>query len=127
MCGQIRGRESAENYLKTILLLREELGEVRSVDVAHALGVSKPSVCNAVKKLRDEGLVVMDEKHSLVLTKTGLETAVDVFERHATLEKFLTTVLKLDKKTAHSDSCRLEHLASAEMLEKMKELCNSRQ
>ena len=113
-------RESAENYLKAILILHEKLGDVRSVDVANELGVSKPSVSIAVKKLRSEGLVEMDENHNLVLTKDGLEYATSIFERHVVLEKFLTDVLDIDAKIAHSDSCRLEHVVSTEILDKIK-------
>ena len=115
-------RESAENYLKAILILYEKFGYVRSIDVANELGVSKPSVSIAVKKLRSEGLVEIDEKYNLILTKDGLEYATSIFERHVILEKFLANVLEIDTKTAHNDSCRLEHVISAETLNKLKEI-----
>ncbi|QIB70789.1 metal-dependent transcriptional regulator [Aminipila butyrica] len=114
-------RESAENYLKTILLLQSELGEVRSIDVANALGVSKPSVSNAIKKLRREGLVVMAENYNLLLTEDGFKYATTIFERHQIIEKFLTDNLGIDRKTAHKDSCHMEHLLSPETLSKIKE------
>ena len=120
MSKQLRIRESAENYLKAIYILRDRLGEVRSVDVATELGVSKPSVSVAVKKLRNDGLVNMDENHYLLLTKEGLEYAAYIFGRHVILEEFFTDVLEIDKKTAHNDSCRLEHIVSSEMLSKIK-------
>ena len=118
----MRVRESAENYLKTILTLQKRFGEVRSIDVANELNVSKPSVSNAVKKLRAEGLLDMNENRSLVLTSTGYEYAISVFERHVVIEKVLTEVLGIDEKTAHTDSCRLEHLVSRETFIKIKEL-----
>ena len=117
-------RESAENYLKTILILHKKYGEVRSIDVANELGVSKPSVSIAMKKLRNEGLVSMDENRNLVLTEAGLEYATAIFERHEVLEKFLTDVLNVDEETAHNDSCRLEHLVSAETLNRVREICD---
>ena len=117
----MRVRESAENYLKTILTLQKKLGEVRSIDIAGELEVSKPSVSNAVKKLRAEGLVDMNGNHSIVLTNAGLEYALSIFERHVVIEKFLTYVLGIDEKTAHADSCRLEHSVSRQTFEKMKE------
>ena len=122
MNGQGRLSESAENYLKTILLLQHRLGVVRCIDVASELGVSKPSVSIAVKKLRSEGLADMDESRNLVLTPLGLAHASAVWERHVLLQTFLTDVLQIDEETAHSDSCRLEHVVSAEMLHKIKEL-----
>ena len=117
----MKNRESSENYLKAILILQEKLSEVRSVDVAKKLGVSKPSVSNAVKKLCDEGLVEFGENHNLLLTEEGLEYAASIIERHVVLERFLTDVLEIDEKTAHDDSCRLEHVVSAEVLDKLKE------
>ena len=118
----MRVRESAENYLKTILAVQKRFGEVRSIDVAKELNVSKPSVSNAVKKLRAEGLLDMNENRSLVLTSAGYEYAISVFERHVVIEKVLTEVLGIDEKTAHTDSCRLEHLVSRETFIKIKEL-----
>ena len=106
--------ESTENYLKTILILQHQLGQVRSIDVAKALNVSKPSVSNAVKKLRNEQLVEVDACRHLILTAKGYQYASSVFERHLIIERFLTDVLSVDEKTAHNDSCRLEHLVSSE-------------
>ena len=47
--------ESAENYLEAILMLQEEKGYVRSVDIAARLDVTKPSVSFAMKRLRENG------------------------------------------------------------------------
>lgn len=114
--------ESAENYLKTILILRNRQGAVRSADVARALGVSRPSVSNAVKKLRENGLVDMDESRMLVLTERGLARAATILERHAEIERFLTRILEVDGEIAHHDSCRLEHRLSTETFEKIKQI-----
>ena len=43
---------SGEDYLEAVLVLQKEKGMVRSVDVARHMGVSKPSVCHAVAKMR---------------------------------------------------------------------------
>ena len=44
--------ESGEDYLEAILVLRQEHGIVRSIDVAQYLGFSKPSVSRAVSILK---------------------------------------------------------------------------
>ena len=45
---------SGEEYLETILVLwNKQNGEVRSIDVARELNVTKPSVSNAMKILRE--------------------------------------------------------------------------
>ena len=117
----MRARESAENYLKTILILQKKNGEFRSIDIANELVVSKPSVSVAVKKLRKEGLVTMDTSHNLTLTEDGIEYAASILERHMVIEKFFTEVLNITEETAHCDACRLEHLISVDTFNKLKE------
>ena len=53
-------QESAENYLEAILVLANSLGQVRSIDIANALKYTKPSVSYAMKRLRENGYVLMD-------------------------------------------------------------------
>lgn len=113
--------ESTENYLKTILVIQKRLGKVRSIDVANELGVSRPSVSKAIKKFREEGLVIVDKNSNLILTDKGLQCATSVLERHAEIEKYLIEVLDVNPQTAHNDSCRLEHILSPETLTKFRE------
>lgn len=122
----MKSRESAETYLKAIFLLRQKLGHVRSIDVANDLGVSKPSVSVAVKKLCNEGLLTMDCDRNLILTEDGLKYAASIFERHAVIENFLTDILDVGKENAHKDACRLEHLVSQETFSKIKEACGEK-
>lgn len=44
---------SGEDYLEAVLILQKKMGEVRSVDVARYVGVSKPSVRYAFGFLAD--------------------------------------------------------------------------
>ncbi|MFQ9985380.1 MAG: metal-dependent transcriptional regulator [Lachnospiraceae bacterium] len=116
--------ESAENYLETILMLRERNGMVRSVDVANELGFSKPSVSVAMKKLRNSELVRVDEDGFLFLTKEGQEIAERVYEKHKLLSNWLIS-LGVEKKIATEDACRIEHVISQESFEKVKEFLHS--
>ena len=113
--------QSAENYLKTILLLKKKLGSVRSIDIANELMVSKPSVSNALKKLRNKGLLVVDLKRNIIMTEAGLKYATSIYEHHIWIERFLTDFFKIDSETAHTDACRMEHLLSDETFVKLKE------
>lgn len=115
-------RESAENYLKTILVLKNELGCVRSIDVANFMNVTKASVSKAMKRLREEGFVRMDEHHELILTEDGLSCASAVFEKHKIVEEFLNKTLGVDEETAHKDSCRIEHLISEDTVKGIQRL-----
>ena len=106
-------QESAENYLETILILRERKGFVRSIDIAAELEFSKPSVSVAMKNLRENGCIEVDELGHITLTATGEEIAQRIYERHTFLSGWLTA-LGVDPKVAVEDACRIEHVISAE-------------
>lgn len=105
--------ESKENYLETILILRNRLGNVRSVDIAAEMEFTKPSVSVAMKNLRNEGCIEVDKNGYITLTKQGLEIAESVYERHLLFTKWLTS-LGIPKEIAEEDACRMEHCLSAE-------------
>ena len=105
--------ESAEDYLEMILMLREQKGYARSIDIAAALGVTKPSVSFAMKKLRENGYIVMDEDNYISLTEPGMDIAQRIYTRHKALTRFLIQ-LGVEEKTAREDACKIEHDISAE-------------
>ena len=104
---------SGEDYLEAVLVLQKEKGMVRSVDVARHMGVSKPSVCNAVATLKEGGFLTMDGDFFLCLTDMGREVAEVTYEKH----RFFTEMLinaGVDPITAERDACRIEHVISLE-------------
>ena len=103
-------RESAENYLETILILsqRKGKGEVRSIDIVNELEFSKPSVSVAMKNLRENGYITVDKDGYI-----RLEIAEKMYERHTLLSQWLIK-LGVDEKVAVEDACRMEHVISAE-------------
>ncbi len=111
--------ESAEDYLEAILMIREEKGAVRSVEVAELLGVSKPSVSVAMKRLRENGFLEEDDGSGLVLTNEGLAVASRVYERHRVLSRYLM-MLGVDPETARSDACKMEHDLSEQSYQAIK-------
>lgn len=112
--------ESSENYLETILVLKKKIGAVRSIDIANHLSFSKPSVSVAMKNLRKENLVVVDDKGFINLTDGGYEIASKIYERHVIISNFLMD-LGVDLKTAHEDACKIEHIISEKSFQKMKD------
>ncbi len=115
--------ESAENYLETILILRQRNGSVRSIDIANELEYSKPSVSNAMKSLRQKDLITMDTSGLIELTQKGEQIAQDVYEKHILLGKFLM-MIGVSEEVAKADACRIEHVISEETFEKIKEHIN---
>ena len=114
-------QESAENYLETILMLGQSGQPVRSIDIVNELGFSKPSVSVAMKKLRENGYIHMDNDGHITLSDTGAEIAEKMYERHTLLSSFLIK-LGVDEKIAVEDACRIEHVISPETFQKLKEL-----
>jgi Mn-dependent DtxR family transcriptional regulator len=113
--------ESGENYLETILVLKERNGKVRSVDVAEERGFSKPSVSRAIGILKKEGLIEVDESGLIELTAAGERRASDVFDRHNVIAGYLWYILGVDKEVAQEDACRIEHIISEQTFRNMKE------
>lgn len=113
-------KESAENYLETILMLKKEKGYVRSIDIANELGVTKPSVSVAMKSFREEGYITVDETGGISLTEKGMEIANKVYEKHEIIAKVLMSI-GVNEKTAYEDSCKIEHDISNETFEKLKD------
>ena len=117
--------ESAEMYLETIYELSQQQTSVRSIDVAEAMGYSKPSVSRAVGLLKQGGYLLMDKDGSLTLTDTGFALAEKIYERHEILTGLLVR-LGVSPETAAEDACKMEHVISDETFNAMKRHMNER-
>ena len=105
--------KSAEDYLEAMLMLKEERGYIRSIDVAEKMGVTKPSVSYATKRLRGSGYIEFDPAGMIVLLKPGMEIAERMYERHKLLKELLVN-LGVSPETAREDACQIEHDLSTE-------------
>ncbi|MGM9598951.1 MAG: metal-dependent transcriptional regulator [Faecousia sp.] len=112
-------QESAENYLETILILRQRIGDVRSVDIANELGYSKPSISIAMRNLRENNYISVDKNGFITLLPPGQEIAERMYERHTFLTHCLSS-LGVAPEIAAEDACRIEHVISAESFEAIK-------
>jgi len=101
-------RESAEDYLEQILMLLEKKGHARSTDIAAGLGVTKPSVSVAMKKLRENRYITMAEDGLISLTDKGYAIARRIYDRHKNLTKYLVQ-LGVPEEIAREDACKIEH------------------
>lgn len=113
--------ESAENYLETILIIKNKKGTVRSIDIANELEFSKPSVSVAMKNLRENGYIDVDSNGYITLLESGLEIAEKMYERHTTLSNWLIG-LGVNPETAVEDACKIEHIISEESFKAIKKL-----
>lgn len=117
-------RSSGEDYLEAVLVLQKEKGVVRSIDVARFLGVSKPSVSNAVDLLQKGGFLIKDSDYLLSLTDLGREIAERTYEKHRFFTELLTSA-GVDPALAEQDACRMEHMISQQSFERLRDAYNA--
>ena len=108
-----------EDYLEAILMIKQQHGYVRCVDVAEQLDVKKPSVSRAVKELSKSGHLVKNADGTLSLTKAGLQLAEQIYEKHRFFTEMLVTA-GVDPVTAERDACRIEHVISESSFQHLK-------
>ena len=107
----MNNNQSAEDYLESILIIQERQGNARSIDVANELGVTKPSVSVAMKKLREQGLITFDENGFILFSPEGKSLAKKVYDKHKILKKALIAI-GVSEKTAAQEACLIEHVIS---------------
>ena len=106
--------ESLEMYLEAIVELDAQSEAVRSVDIAHYLGVSKPSVSRAMNNLKSAGLIQQEPYGRVTLTEEGRKKADRIHSMHHMITDFFMEALGLGAQTAEADACRIEHVISPE-------------
>ncbi len=112
--------ESSEDYLETVLILKERNGNVHAIDIAREMGFSKPSVSIAIHKLEDNGYLTITEDGNILLTESGAEIANKIYDRHLTISKALT-MLGVNEEKSLVDACKIENDISEETFAKLKE------
>ena len=108
--------ESGEMYLETIYTLSKRSDFVRSIDICEEMGFSKPSVSRAMKLLKNDGYIEMENNGRITLTEKGLHIATKIYNRHTLLTEFFIK-LGISEQTAMDDACKIEHVISDESME----------
>ena len=111
--------ESADDYLEIILIRRGRTGHVRSIDIATEMNFKKSSISVAMKHLREDECITVNESGFITLTEKGHAIATMIYERHTFLSNWLIA-LGIDEKTAVKDACRMEHVISPESFSAIK-------
>lgn len=112
--------QTKEDYLKAIHIL-SKTKNVHGSDLADELGVSRPTVSVALKKLEKAGYILRGENHEILLSEKGSAIAEAVYERHSTFRNILEK-LGVGAETADRDACRLEHAVSQESFRALQQL-----
>jgi Mn-dependent DtxR family transcriptional regulator len=109
-----------EMYLKTILRLDPPDGSgVRVTEIAESLGVTKPSVSEALRSLTARGLVVHPAYGVVRLSARGRRAATEIAHRFDVLRRFFAEILRVDERLAARDACEIEHVIGAQTLRRL--------
>jgi len=101
-----------EDYLETIYLQDLEGSTAKVKNIADAMGVSKPSVTEALSVLQDRGLVSHQKYGDIELTDRGRAQASQIYFRHKLFLELMRDVFAIPEETAEDDACKIEHMVS---------------
>lgn len=107
---------SLEDYLEALYLIYKRNNTVKAVDIARALGVSRASTTEALKKLADKNLINYGRYDAISITQQGILAAEDVIKKHNSLSDFFEKVLGAKHDEAQEIACKIEHIISKDML-----------
>ena len=108
-----------EDYIEAIYIAQIEKRNLKGAELARVLGVSRASVSEALGKLSEKGLVQYESYGNVYLTEEGKKQAGIVYNKHNILERFLINVLGVNQPEAGENACKIEHVISQELLNKI--------
>lgn len=109
----MKTNKSSEDYLETILLLKNKIINIRSIDIVNETGYKKSSISIAMKKLRESNYITMDENGLISLTSSGKILAKKIYDKHNCLKKIFISI-GVPTEIAEEDACKIEHCISDE-------------
>lgn len=110
-----------EDYLERMLEIVQEKGQVRAIEVAERLGVSKASVSQMTKRLEKDGFIKREMYRGFTLTEKGKSTGKKIQKRHEILTDFLT-LMQIPTSIQEKDIEGMEHSLSNSTLAALEKL-----
>ena len=111
---------SLEDYLELICNLLETSESVKAVELSRKLNVSRASVSEALAKFAEKELILYEGHKGITITDKGLKKAQEVISKHNTLTSFFENTLCLEKEQASNNACKIEHVISDDLFERIK-------
>lgn len=121
MGASVRITISKENYLKAIAEAESEGQTVIAATLARWLNVSPPAVTMAIKRLKRDGLIQVEDDGKLTLTLAGRDIATKLLVRHHLIERMLTEIFDMEWYKVHEEAEQLEHAVSGDFEKKLME------
>ena len=117
-----------EDYLEIICNLLETTQDLKAVEIAKKLNISRASVSEALAKLKEKDLINYESHKGISITKKGLNQAKKVILKHKTLTSFFENTLGIDKESAENNACKIEHIISEDVFKRIEDFqkyCNN--
>ncbi len=108
-----------EDYIETIYIAHLNNIPLKGAELARQLKISRASVSEALSKLVKKRLIKYSSYEAITLTKEGIATAQNIYSKHNILKKFFEKVLDIPTDIAEENACKIEHIISSEILNKM--------
>jgi len=112
---------SKENYLKAIAEAESEGESVKAATLARWVSVTAPAVTMAIKRLKRDALIDVDDEGHIALTSEGREIANRILNRHHLIERMLTEIFGMEWYKVHEEAEQLEHAVSEDFERKLVE------
>jgi DtxR family Mn-dependent transcriptional regulator len=109
----------AEDYLKVIYEIEQGGSPAATTAIAEQLDIAPASVSGMLLRLKRLGLVKVERYRGARLSAPGRAVALQLLRRHRVIESFLVTKLGYGWADVHEEAERLEHAASAELIDRM--------
>lgn len=108
-----------EDYIELIYLSTLKKEQLKGADLARKLDISRASVSEVLAKLTSKKLIIYNENKTISLTTEGKKEAKKVYSKHHILKTFFETVLNIPSETAEENACKIEHIISKQILNRM--------
>lgn len=108
-----------ENYLKALLTLTGDSGEVSVTALAEKLEIKMPTVTSMMKKLAKKKLVHYKPYKPLRLTEKGIREALLIIRKHRLIEMFLVDKMNFPWDEVHDVAEQIEHVHAPHFFERM--------
>ena len=115
---------SLEDYLEIIYNYESLNKQIRAIDIAKQLNISRASVSEALKKRAIKGFINYGHYDAISLTCIGKEVSKEIASKHNTLKNFFINVLELTEEEASENACKIEHVITDGAFKKITELVN---
>ena len=112
---------SKENYLKAIAEDESEGETVKAATLSRWLNVTAPAVTMAIKRLKRDVLIRVDDEGHITLPPAGREIANRILNRHHLIERMLTEIFGMEWYKVHEEAEQLEHAVSGDFERKLVE------